>query len=60
MLKEDIMKEIERTLELVKECQEGNGSKEQLQEELEKLEELQRQLVSSITQKGKELDDLQM
>lgn len=67
-MKHAILEEIKKTLLLIntlvkKECltvEEKEETNRALEQQYKKLEELQSSLVSSITEKGKELNDLQM
>lgn len=67
-MKHAILEEINKTLLLIntlvkKECltvEEKEETSRVLEQQYKKLEELQSSLVSSITEKGKELNDLQM
>ena len=67
-MKYAILEEIKKTLLLIntlvkKECltvEEKEETNRVLEQQYKKLEELQSSLVSSITEKGKELNDLQM
>lgn len=67
-MKQTILEEIKKTLLLIntlvkKECltvEEKEETNRVLEQQYKKLEELQSLLVSSITEKGKELNDLQM
>ena len=67
-MKQTILEEIKKTLLLIntlvkKECltvEEKEETNRVLEQQYKKLEELQSSLVSSIMEKGKELNDLQM
>lgn len=67
-MKNTIMDEIQNTLKIIQECtskeciceKEKEETNKLLEEQYKKLEDLQYKLVSSITEKGKELNDLQM
>lgn len=67
-MKQTILEEIQKTLNIIHECtnkkcwsdEEKEETNKVLQEQYERLSELQGSLVSSISKKGKELNDLQL